>query len=122
MAFEQPTSTIMRPKAESRAVETEAVQLLPGEINAHASSMFKALADPTRLKLLYLVAERGNNDICSHELSTAVHVSAPTVTHHMKKLAGVDLVRREQRGRWAHYSINPAQFNRIHHLITGFDR
>ncbi|WJZ01578.1 ArsR/SmtB family transcription factor [Corynebacterium freiburgense] len=88
------------------------------DVNNRASLLFKALSDPTRLRLLYLVAEHSQGgDICSCDLSEALKVSAPTVTHHMKKLSAAGLVQRQQRGKWAHYKVNPETFEQVDSLI-----
>ncbi|MDO4686097.1 MAG: metalloregulator ArsR/SmtB family transcription factor [Corynebacterium sp.] len=88
------------------------------EVNNRASLLFKALSDPTRLRLLYLVAENSHGgEICSCDLSEALQVSAPTVTHHMKKLSAAGLVSRHQRGKWAHYKVNPEAFEQVDSLI-----
>lgn len=79
--------------------------------------VLKAVADPTRLKLLFLVAERGCDDVCGCDLAEAMGVSAPTITHHMKKLAGVGLVTRMQKGKWAHFAINKDLFCHIKYLV-----
>lgn len=83
--------------------------------------LLKAVADPTRLKLLYLVAEAGDNDVCGCELADTLGVTAPTITHHMKKLVACDLVNREQRGKWAHYSINPSLFCHFEQLVQALN-
>lgn len=82
---------------------------LPRDLLAHteqASCFFKALADPTRLTILYMIAARGTHRITSNVLSQSLEISAPTVTHHMKKLLAAKLVTREQEGKWAFYSIH----------------
>lgn len=82
---------------------------LPRDLLAHteqASCFFKALADPTRLTILYMIAARGARRITSNALSQSLEISAPTVTHHMKKLLAAKLVTREQEGKWAFYSIH----------------
>ncbi|MFV8394827.1 ArsR/SmtB family transcription factor [Corynebacterium hindlerae] len=84
----------------------------------HIVGVFKALADPTRLRLLHLVAQKGCEDVCGLELAEALGVSAPTVTHHMKKLIGMNLVKREQRGKWAYYSVNERLFTCIETLAS----
>lgn len=84
----------------------------------HIVGVFKALADPTRLRLLHLVAQKGCEDVCGLELAEALGVSAPTVTHHMKKLIAVNLVKREQRGKWAYYSVNERLFTCIETLAS----
>lgn len=84
----------------------------------HIVNVFKALADPTRLRMLHIVAKRGCEDVSSLELADALGVSAPTVTHHMKKLMAVNLVKREQRGKWAYYSVNERLFTCIETLAS----
>lgn len=69
---------------------------------AVASNFFKALADPTRLELLYLVAEKKQ---CSHDLSQAVGITPATVTHHMKKLVDIDLVIRLREGKYTYFVV-----------------
>lgn len=81
-----------------------------------AAALFKVLSDPTRLQLLYLVAENSER-LCCVDLSEALAVSAPTVTHHMKKLADANLVTRHKRGKWAYYEIVNDEFARVHELI-----
>lgn len=83
---------------------------LSSDILHHAektSMFFKSLADPTRLSILYLIATHPNGGINSNALSQALGISAPTVTHHMKKLISANLVTREQVGKWAYHSLHP---------------
>jgi ArsR family transcriptional regulator, arsenate/arsenite/antimonite-responsive transcriptional repressor len=65
--------------------------------------IFKALGDPTRVRLLSLIAASGEACIC--ELTEPVGLSQPTVSHHMKQLVDAGLVTREQRGKWAFYRV-----------------
>jgi ArsR family transcriptional regulator len=65
--------------------------------------IFKALGDPTRVRLLSLIAASGEACIC--ELTDPVGLSQPTVSHHMKQLVDAGLVTREQRGKWAYYRV-----------------
>ena len=76
----------------------------------HLAARLKALSDPTRLQLLSHVAERGCGDVCACDLTEPLGISQPTVSHHMKKLVEAGLLTREQKGRWAHYSLVPAAF------------
>lgn len=68
---------------------------------------FKALADPTRVRLLSLVAAAEGGEACICHLTEPVGVAQPTVSHHMKQLVDAGLVTREQRGRWAYYAAVP---------------
>ena len=71
--------------------------------------VFKALADPVRLRLLRLVADSPDTTACACHLPAALGISQPTLSHHLKKLVDAGLLVREQRGRWAHYQlVSPA--------------
>jgi len=67
--------------------------------------MFKALGDPTRVRLLSLIAAQSGEEACVCDLTEPVGLSQPTVSHHMKQLVDAGLVTREQRGRWAYYRL-----------------
>ena len=74
------------------------------------AGLLKALADPTRLRLLSHVAAQGCDTVCVCSLTDDLGISQPTVSHHMKKLVDAGLLTREQRGKWAHYSVVPEAF------------
>jgi ArsR family transcriptional regulator len=79
-----------------------------GITDADAEAMallFKALGDPTRVRIVSLLAQSGD-EVCVCELTPAVGLSQPTVSHHLKKLVQAGLLRREQRGVWAYYSLD----------------
>lgn len=67
--------------------------------------MFKALGDPTRVRLLSLIAAQPEREACICDLTEPVGLAQPTVSHHMKQLVDAGLVVREQRGRWAFYRV-----------------
>jgi len=68
------------------------------------AELFKALADPARVRIVNLLAMSGES-VCVCELVEPLGLSQPTVSHHMKKLLEVGLVRREKRGKWAYFSL-----------------
>jgi ArsR family transcriptional regulator, arsenate/arsenite/antimonite-responsive transcriptional repressor len=69
--------------------------------------VFKALGDPTRVRLLSLIAAADGAEACVCDLTAPVSLSQPTVSHHMKQLVDAGLVTREQRGKWAYFRIVP---------------
>ena len=71
------------------------------------AAILKALAEPTRLRLLSLVAAQPDREACICDLTAPVALSQPTVSHHMKVLADAGLLHREQRGKWAYYRLVP---------------
>ncbi|MCZ7587472.1 MAG: metalloregulator ArsR/SmtB family transcription factor [Gaiella sp.] len=69
------------------------------------AELFRALGDPARVRIVNLVATRGE-PVCACELYEPLALSQPTVSHHLKKLTDVGLLDREQRGKWAYFSLN----------------
>lgn len=67
--------------------------------------IFKALGDPTRVKLLSMIAAAGQDGACVCDLVAPVNLSQPTVSHHMRQLVDAGLITREQRGKWAYYRL-----------------
>jgi ArsR family transcriptional regulator len=80
--------------------------------------VFKALADPARVKLLSLIAASKDGEACVCDLIVPLELSQPTVSHHMKLLVDAGLVGREQRGKWAYYRVNDVALDRVAQLIS----
>ena len=66
--------------------------------------VFKALADPARVRIVNALATRAE-PVCACEFEPALGLSQPTVSHHLKKLTEAGLLEREQRGKWAYFSL-----------------
>jgi ArsR family transcriptional regulator len=73
---------------------------------AATAKLFKALADPHRVKIVNLLAT-SPDPVCVCEFTGPLQLSQPTVSHHLKKLVQAGLLDREQRGTWAYYSLRP---------------
>jgi ArsR family transcriptional regulator len=69
------------------------------------AAVFKALADPTRIWIVNLLATNPE-PVCVCDITFAIELSQPTVSFHLKKLVNAGLLDREQRGVWAYYSLN----------------
>jgi ArsR family transcriptional regulator len=74
--------------------------------------LFKALADPHRVKIVNLLAT-SPDPVCVCEFTGPLGLSQPTVSHHLKKLVQAGLLEREQRGTWAYYSLNHDTLGRL---------
>lgn len=68
---------------------------------------FKVLADPIRIRLLSLIANSPEGEVCACDLVEPVGRSQPTVSHHLSILAEAGLLTREQRGKWAWFRAVP---------------
>ena len=74
---------------------------------AHATAeLFKAIADPARVRAINILATAAE-PVCVCNLVEPLGLSQPTVSHHMKKLLDAGIVAREQRGKWAYFSLKP---------------
>ena len=78
--------------------------------------MFKTLADPARVKIVNLLAG-GGESVCACEFIPALGLTQATVSHHLKKLTDVGLLEREQRGKWAYFSLKPGALAQLANLI-----
>ena len=75
------------------------------------ASLLKAVADPVRLRLLSLIRTYKDGEACVCDLTPAVGLSQPTVSHHLKVLTEAGLVTRERRGTWAWFRIVPGRLD-----------
>ena len=75
--------------------------------------IFKAIADPTRLRLVSLVASHEGNEACVCDLIDPVGLGQPTVSHHLKVLVDAGVLHREKRGIWSYYSLRGEMLEQI---------
>lgn len=76
------------------------------------AAVFKALGDPHRVQIVNLLAASGDA-VCVCDLTPALGISQPTVSHHLKKLLTAGLIRRDQRGTWSYYSLDDDAIARL---------
>ena len=79
---------------------------------------FSLLADPTRLRLLSLVASAPAGEVCVCELVEPLGRSQPTVSHHLKVLADAGLIAGDKRGRWVWYRVVPERLAQLRTALT----
>lgn len=91
-------------EAVSCCAPLSAAVLSDAEATATAE-LFKALADPARVRIVNVLATAEGEPVCVCNLVEPLGLSQPTVSHHLKKLLEAGLVEREQRGRWAYFSL-----------------
>lgn len=88
-----------------------------------SASIFKALSDPSRLKVLRLLANPPANgcaatgSVCACDLEGHLGLSQPTVSHHMRLLVQAGLVTATKRGKWMDYILNPEGFEKAAELL-----
>ena len=82
------------------------------------ADILKAIADPTRVRLLDHLAAVPGGTVCACHLPGQLSISQPTLSRHLKKLVHAGILTREQRGRWAHYTVVPAALEGITAFLT----
>jgi len=87
------------------AISFACMPLDPDEASRIAS-VFRALADPVRLRLLSLITCCSDGEICVCDLSAHFDVTGPTISHHLKVLRTAGLIDSERRGTWVYYRAN----------------
>jgi ArsR family transcriptional regulator, arsenate/arsenite/antimonite-responsive transcriptional repressor len=80
------------------------------------AALFQVLSDPARVKIVNLLAT-SNEPVCACEFEPALALAQPTVSHHLKRLTDAGLLDREQRGRWAYFSIKPEASSQLERLV-----
>jgi ArsR family transcriptional regulator len=84
---------------------------------ASLATVFKALSDPVRLRLLSLIASHDGGEACVCDLTPAFDVSEPTISHHLKVLREAGLVTSERRASWVYYRIVPPALSGLADLL-----
>jgi|SRR5436305_8260062 len=85
---------------------------IKGEEAGALAQVFKALADPSRVRIVNMLAN-ADEPVCVCEFTPELGLSQPTVSFHLKKLLDAGMLRREQRGTWAYYSLDPNALERL---------
>ena len=80
-------------------------EVLSDEEAEATADVFKALADPARVRIVNLLATADGDPVCICNLVEPLGLSQPTVSFHMKKLLDAGLVERVRRGKWAYFSL-----------------
>ena len=105
----QPVIECCAPLLDEPLERSEAEQL---------ADWYGVLADPTRLRLLSLIAAQGES-CAACDLVEPLGVSQPTVSHHLKVLREAGLVESEKRGRWVYYWTVPERLAILSRALGG---
>jgi ArsR family transcriptional regulator len=95
-----------------------ACEPLPESGAEELAPLFKAVADPMRLRLLSLIACHDGGETCVCDLTAAFDVTAPTVSYHLRILREAGLISSERRGTWVYYRVNPDVMARMSAVLV----
>jgi ArsR family transcriptional regulator len=79
--------------------------------------LLKALADPTRLRILSLLG-RYEGEVCVFEIVESFTLEQPTISHHLRILRDAGLVDCRKKGLWAYYYVRREALNRAREIIN----
>ena len=82
------------------------------------AQVFKALADPVRLRLVSLIGAHQGGEVCVCELTDAFDLTQPTISHHLRVLREAGIIGSERRGTWVYYRLQPAVLERMAALLS----
>jgi len=77
------------------------------------AALFKAVADPVRMRLLSLIACHPGGESCVCDLTGEFDVTAPSISYHLKILREAGLISSERRGTWVYYRVMPEVMARM---------
>jgi ArsR family transcriptional regulator len=81
-------------------------------------TLFKALADRHRVKILNLLARAGDEAICVCDFTDPLGLKQPTVSYHLKLLTDAGLLQREKRGSFAYFRLADGALDRLSGLVA----
>lgn len=85
----------------------------------HIAVALKALADPTRVKLMHRIASAGPDGVCVCELTAPLGISQPSVSYHLRILRDAGLVESRREGTFAYYSTRGEALHAMSNLLVG---
>ncbi len=80
--------------------------------------ILKALADPTRLRLVSMVAAHEGGEACVCDLTDPLGLTQPTISHHLKILVDAGIFTRDKRGKWAYYALVPSALDAMAAVLS----
>lgn len=78
----------------------------------------KAIADPARLRLISIIAASDGQESCVCDLTDALDINQPTVSHHLKVLVDAGYLTRSKRGTWAYYALVPGSLDSLSRVLV----
>ena len=75
------------------------------------SAVFKALGDPTRLRIIRMLASKMEDNLCVADLAKKLGVTQPAASQHIKVLKSIDILKPNRKGFRIYYSIDTDTLN-----------
>ena len=98
---------------DKKSVDAIKKKMLGNDTADRLSETFKALGDPTRIRIIYVLSK---NRLCVCDLAAALGMSQSAVSHQLRVLRNLKLVRFEKRGKSVYYSLDDD------HILSMFNK
>jgi ArsR family transcriptional regulator len=85
---------------------------------ADLAFILKSLADPTRLRLVSMVAAHEGGEACVCDLTDPLDLTQPTISHHLRILVDAGIFTRDKRGKWAYYRLVPGALDAVSAILS----
>ncbi|USG67021.1 metalloregulator ArsR/SmtB family transcription factor [Brevibacillus ruminantium] len=93
---------------------SEAARLEDKMIDEHTAvdlaDLFRALGDPTRVKIIYALLQQ---ELCVHDISTVLGMGQSAVSHQLRYLRNLRIVKRRKAGKTVFYSLDDGHIEQI---------
>jgi ArsR family transcriptional regulator, lead/cadmium/zinc/bismuth-responsive transcriptional repressor len=77
---------------------------------AAIAEVFKALGDPTRVKIIYSLQQK---ELCVHDLSAILDMGQSAISHQLRYLRNLHIVKRRKAGKTVYYSLDDGHIEQI---------
>ena len=84
--------------------------LVSGSVLAQMSELFKALSDPTRLRIIHALSLK---ELCVHDLTVVLEMGQSAVSHQLRVLRNLRIVKRRKVGKTVYYSLDDGHIEQI---------
>ncbi|MFQ5577812.1 MAG: ArsR/SmtB family transcription factor [Anaerolineae bacterium] len=98
--------------ADETLARTAEAHLLDGITATHVAELFKALSDPTRVRIISLLA---HTELCVGDLCLVLGMSQPAVSHQLRLLRTLRLVNARKEGRHVFYTLADEHIHDLFH-------
>jgi ArsR family transcriptional regulator len=102
---------VMRSRQSDPCCSCEPLTISTAEV-AGQVKLLSALADPTRLQIVEMLAGL-DEPLCVCDITSQFDLGQPTISHHLRVLREAGLVNWEKRGLWVYYTLNHAAMRQV---------
>lgn len=85
-------------------------EMLSEPVAAQMADLFKAMSDPNRVRLIHVLLKR---ELCVHDLATVLDMGQSAVSHQLRLLRNLRIVKRRKAGKTVYYSLDDTHMEEV---------